>query len=48
MNHKANDELYMRRCLELGRKGLGLTRQNPLVGAVIVHNNKIIGEGYHY
>ena len=37
----------MRRCLELARKGLGLTRQNPLVGAVIVHNDRIIGEGYH-
>jgi diaminohydroxyphosphoribosylaminopyrimidine deaminase / 5-amino-6-(5-phosphoribosylamino)uracil reductase len=43
-----NDEIYMRRCLELARKGLGLTRQNPLVGAVIVCNDCIIGEGYHH
>ncbi|MEN8230062.1 MAG: bifunctional diaminohydroxyphosphoribosylaminopyrimidine deaminase/5-amino-6-(5-phosphoribosylamino)uracil reductase RibD [Bacteroidota bacterium] len=42
------DEIYMRRCFELARKGLGLTRTNPLVGCVIVHNNRIIGEGYHH
>jgi diaminohydroxyphosphoribosylaminopyrimidine deaminase / 5-amino-6-(5-phosphoribosylamino)uracil reductase len=41
------DEVYILRCLELARKGLGTTRQNPLVGSVIVYNNKIIGEGYH-
>ncbi len=39
---------YMRRCLELARKGMGRTRQNPLVGAVIVHDGRIIGEGYHH
>ncbi len=33
-----NDKIYMRRCFELARKGLGLTRTNPLVGSVIVHN----------
>lgn len=38
----------MRRCFELARKGLGLTRSNPLVGSVIVHNDRIIGEGYHH
>lgn len=38
----------MRRCFELARKGLGLTRTNPLVGCVIVHNDRIIGEGYHH
>jgi len=38
----------MQRCLELARKGLGLTRQNPLVGCLIVHNDRIIGEGYHH
>lgn len=37
----------MNRCLELAKKGLGNTYPNPLVGAVIVFNNKIIGEGYH-
>ncbi len=38
----------MRRCFELARKGLGMTRTNPLVGAVVVHNDRIIGEGYHH
>ncbi|MFT6243664.1 MAG: diaminohydroxyphosphoribosylaminopyrimidine deaminase [Salibacteraceae bacterium] len=37
----------MNRCLELARKGNGHVAPNPLVGAVIVHNGKIIGEGYH-
>lgn len=36
----------MRRCLELAKKGIGTTRPNPSVGAVIVHNDKIIGEGF--
>jgi diaminohydroxyphosphoribosylaminopyrimidine deaminase/5-amino-6-(5-phosphoribosylamino)uracil reductase len=39
---------YMRRCFELARKGLGFTRTNPLVGCVIVHGDRIIGEGYHH
>lgn len=38
----------MRRCFELARKGLGMTRTNPLVGSVIVHDDRIIGEGYHH
>ena len=37
----------MKRCIELASKGTGYTYPNPLVGSVIVHNNKIIGEGYH-
>jgi len=37
----------MSRCLELSEKGLGTVAPNPLVGCVIVHENKIIGEGYH-
>lgn len=41
------DEKYMWRCLQLARKGLGKTKNNPLVGCVIVHNDRIIGEGYH-
>ncbi len=41
------DADYMARCLNLAKKGLGYTKTNPLVGSVIVHNNKIIGEGYH-
>jgi riboflavin biosynthesis protein RibD len=38
---------YMQRALELAAKGIGYTNPNPLVGAVIVKNGKIIGEGYH-
>jgi len=37
----------MRRALELSKKAVGFVNPNPLVGAVIVKNNKIIGEGYH-
>ena len=40
-------EKYMRRCFELAKNGTGSTAPNPLVGAVIVHQGKIIGEGYH-
>jgi diaminohydroxyphosphoribosylaminopyrimidine deaminase / 5-amino-6-(5-phosphoribosylamino)uracil reductase len=39
--------LYMQRCIQLAQKGLGSTGLNPLVGAVIVHDGHIIGEGYH-
>lgn len=38
---------YMRRAIELAKKGEGAVDPNPLVGAVIVKNDKIIGEGYH-
>jgi diaminohydroxyphosphoribosylaminopyrimidine deaminase/5-amino-6-(5-phosphoribosylamino)uracil reductase len=41
------DEKFMHRCLQLAKKGEGFTRPNPMVGAVIVHDGKIIGEGYH-
>ncbi len=37
----------MQRCLQLAEKGLGRVAPNPMVGCVIVHNNQIIGEGYH-
>ena len=38
----------MARCLELAMNGLGNTATNPLVGCVIVHDGRIIGEGYHH
>ena len=41
------DELYINRCIELALKGAGKVSPNPMVGCVIVHNDKIIGEGYH-
>ncbi len=37
----------MKRCLELAQLGAGSVSPNPMVGCVIVHNNNIIGEGYH-
>jgi len=42
------DEIYMARCLELAQRGLGNTYSNPMVGSVIVHRGKIIGEGFHH
>lgn len=41
------DEAYIRRCINLARKGLGSVQPNPMVGAVIVCDGQIIGEGYH-
>lgn len=41
------DEFYMKRALELAVKGIGMVNPNPMVGAVIVKDNKIIGEGFH-
>ena len=41
------EEKYMRRAIELAKKGSGHVNQNPLVGAVIVRDGEIIGEGYH-
>lgn len=40
-------EKYMQRCIDLAKLGLGNTAPNPMVGSVIVHNGRIIGEGYH-
>ena len=37
----------MRRAIELAKKGIGAVNPNPLVGAVIVKDGRIIGEGYH-
>lgn len=44
--HK-EDRRYMLRCLQLAKLGSGYVAPNPMVGAVLVHNDKIIGEGYH-
>ena len=40
-------EIYIKRCIELAKNGLGTTYPNPMVGSVIVHDCKIIGEGWH-
>lgn len=42
-----NDEKYMHRCIELAKNGFCNAAPNPTVGAVIVHDGRIIGEGYH-
>ena len=44
---REKDFLFMQRAIELEKRGEGLTRPNPPVGAVIVKNGKIIGEGWH-
>ncbi len=41
------DEKYMRRAIELAERAMGFTSPNPLVGAVIVKDGRVIGEGYH-
>lgn len=41
------DELFMLRALELARLGIGRVSPNPQVGCVIVHDGKMIGEGWH-
>ena len=41
------DEDLMRRAIELAEKGRGWTNPNPVVGAVIAKDGRIIGEGYH-
>lgn len=40
-------EKYIRRCITLAKNGKGLTYPNPMVGCVVVCNNKVIGEGWH-
>ena len=41
------DVVFMRRCLQLASLGRGHVSPNPMVGAVVVHRGRIIGEGYH-
>ena len=48
MKYEVQDELYMMRCLQLAAMAEGQTSPNPMVGAVIVYDGKIIGEGYHH
>jgi len=43
-----SDEFFMKRALKEAYRGVGRTSPNPPVGAVIVHNDKIIGKGYHH
>lgn len=43
----AFEEKYIRRCLTLAAKAAGFTAPNPMVGAVLVHGDRVIGEGWH-
>ncbi|MEQ8517726.1 MAG: bifunctional diaminohydroxyphosphoribosylaminopyrimidine deaminase/5-amino-6-(5-phosphoribosylamino)uracil reductase RibD [Cytophagales bacterium] len=43
----SREEKYMARAIDIARRGEGMVSPNPLVGAVIVYNNKIIAEGWH-
>ncbi len=44
---EADDRLFLRRCLQLAANGKQTCSPNPMVGAVIVHKGRIIGEGWH-
>ena len=41
------EEQFMKRAIELAKQGVGWTAPYPLVGAVVVKNGRVIGEGYH-
>lgn len=45
--NQTQDELFMRRAIELAKEGAGSANPNPMVGAIVVKNGRIIGEGYH-
>lgn len=47
MGNTKEDEKYMRRCIQLAKNGQQNAKPNPMVGAMIVYNGRIIGEGYH-
>jgi len=42
-----HDEIFLRRCFDLARLGTGYVSPNPMVGAVLVYQGRIIGEGWH-
>lgn len=42
-----SDEIFMRRCISLASMGAGKVSPNPMVGAIIVYENKIVSEGFH-
>ena len=45
--HGDEDRAYLRRALDLARRGWGQTAPNPMVGAVVVRDGTIVGEGFH-
>ncbi len=46
-NSHDNDHLWISRCFDLAQRGIGSVSPNPPVGAVLVYDNRILGEGYH-
>lgn len=44
---RIDDQIYMRRAMSLAMRGTGSTSPNPMVGCVIVKDDKVVGEGYH-
>ena len=48
MDSLPDDSRFMRHALALARNACGMTNPNPMVGAVLVRGNEIIGEGYHH
>lgn len=47
LNVNASDQAFMRRALELAEKARGRTAPNPIVGAVVVQEGRVVGEGFH-
>ena len=47
MKYSLKDDIYISQCFKLAKNGKGFVSPNPMVGAVIVKNGKVIGEGYH-
>ncbi|MEE9165401.1 MAG: deaminase, partial [Nitrospinota bacterium] len=47
MAENMEHDYYMKKALRLAAKGKGRTSPNPMVGAVLVKNNKIVGKGFH-
>lgn len=47
-SHIANHQYWMQRAIQLAAKGLGRTSPNPVVGAVLIRDDKVVGEGYHH
>ena len=46
-SHIANHQYFMQRAIQLAAKGLGRASPNPVVGAVIVKDKRVVGEGFH-
>lgn len=47
MDSKAMQNVYMQRCIDLAKHGFRGVKSNPMVGALIVNGDKVIGEGFH-